>query len=181
MSSLKTPVLSKRVIPLDTTVSSDIVFPPDCASSILFSNCSINWARAFYMRSISSISPYLEKRCWSMVSADTCTNLLAGTPLGTVRMVPPPLWSSFLRIRPRRCIFETVLGFSGSFHIRALVLGRLPCYVGSCYGCAAAQTNSRLCLVLLGCHHHREVSVFASFEVWRDRRRIPTDQSMQIN
>ena len=65
-------------------------------------------------------------------------NLLAGPPVGIGILVPPPLRSG---IRPRRCIFETVLGFVETFQFWTLVLGILPCSVGSCQGCAAAQVK----------------------------------------
>ena len=67
--------------------------------------------------------------------------LLAGPPVGTERLVPPPWQSSFLKLRPRHCICETVLGFVGTFQLWALVIFRSPLSVGGCQGCAEAQTQ----------------------------------------
>ena len=61
--------------------------------------------------------------------------------MGIGRLLPPPWRSSFSRICPQRCIFETLFGFVGTLQFRALVLGRSPHSVGSCLGCAAAQTR----------------------------------------
>ena len=85
MSSLKITVCTSRVIPFDIIIASEIVWPPDPANSLPFSNCFISWYRgsagsygpiifnAFSPRSISSIALYLENRCYSMVCANTCT------------------------------------------------------------------------------------------------------------
>ena len=58
----------------------------------------------------------------------------------TGRLVPPPWLYAFLRLRPRRCICKKVLGFVVTFQFRVLVPGCYPCSVGSCQGCAVAQT-----------------------------------------
>ena len=47
MSSLKIPVCASRVIPFDIIIASEIVWPPDLAISLPFSNCSISRAREF--------------------------------------------------------------------------------------------------------------------------------------
>ena len=69
MSSLKVDFCDKRLIPLDTIISSEIVCPPACANYTPFSNCLIKRARgsagsqgsisftAFSSRSISYIAP----------------------------------------------------------------------------------------------------------------------------
>ena len=57
-------------------------------------------------------------------------NLWVDQPVGIGRLVPPPWRSSFSRLCPWRCIFETALGFVGTFQFWALVLGRSPYSVG---------------------------------------------------
>ena len=86
MPSLKIPVCAKRVITLYIIMESEIFWPPALANSLPFSKCSISPERgsvgsygliiliAFYLRLIYPIAPYLENRCFIMVSADTCTN-----------------------------------------------------------------------------------------------------------
>ena len=66
-------------------------------------------------------------------------NLWVDPPVGVVILVPSPWRSNFSRLCPRRCIFETALGFVRNFQFRALVLGRSLCSVGSRMGCAVAQ------------------------------------------
>ena len=61
--------------------------------------------------------------------------------MGIGRLVLLPCRSSFLRLCPRRYIFETSLGFVGNFQSRAHVLGRPPCSVGCHLGCAVEQTR----------------------------------------
>ena len=81
---IKIPVCASRVVPFDIIIALEIVWPPDLANYIPFSNCLISWDRcsvglycpiiltASSSRSILLIAPYLENRCCIMVSADTC-------------------------------------------------------------------------------------------------------------
>ena len=116
-----------------------------------------------------------------MVSTGTCTDPVSWYISGDRKTVSAAVTIWFLRLHLRRCILETVLGSVGTFQLRALVIGRLPCSVGNRQGCAAPQTKSCPCLVLPGCHCQRGVFVTASSEVLRHRHRIPTDQLMKID
>ena len=89
MSSLKINVCARRVIPFDIIMASEIVWPPTLENSLPVSNSSIVQDRgsagsydpiiltSFSLRSILSITPYLENICFSMVSADTGTKLVS--------------------------------------------------------------------------------------------------------
>ena len=66
-------------------------------------------------------------------------NLWVDPPVGIGRLVPPPWWYNFSWLGPRQYIFETALGFVGTFQFRALVIGHSPCSVGSCLGFAVEK------------------------------------------
>ena len=76
-----------------------------------------------------------------MVSADTCPNPVSWYTSWYRKTGSTALTIWFSRLCPQRCIYETALGFVGTFQFRALVLGCSPCSVGSHLGCAAAQTR----------------------------------------
>ena len=153
MLSFKIPVYSRKVIPFDIIIALEIFCPPSLATpppflTVWFVGLGVQRScmvliilNAFSLRLISSITPMLENRCCSMISAYTCRNLWVDPPVGIRRLVPQPWRYDFSRLCPRQYIFETTIGFVGTFQLRTLVLGRSPCSVDSLLGCAAAQTQ----------------------------------------
>ena len=147
-------IFSKRVIPLDTIITPKISFSPACAFYLPFSNCSINQAMVYAGKEILIIftefssmlifllphSLWIYAVAWLVLTPIQI--LSAGPQVGIGRMVTPPWRSTFLWIRPRRCIYWISLGVVEIFQFWVLVLGRLPLLEGNLLGCAAAQTRS---------------------------------------
>ena len=152
ISSLKIAVCVSRVIPFEIIIASEIVLPPNPADFPPFLTVQLfgigvhrgrmapsswlcfPWGRFRWL----PCSCKIYAAAW--LARTPVQNLWVDIPVRIRILVPSPWRSTFSRLRPRRCIFETVLGFVGKLQFRALVLGRSPCSVVSRLGCAEAQT-----------------------------------------
>ena len=153
MSTLKIPVCARKVIPFDIIRASDIFWPPALANSLPFYKCPISRARGsaesygliiltvFSSRSILLIDLYLEDRCCSMVSADTCTNPVSWSTSGGKKTGSTTVMICFLKAPSTAVHFQNSAWFCRKFSVPRACSWRSPYYVGSRLCCAVAQTR----------------------------------------
>ena len=126
----------------DIIMALEFVWTPYLEDCIPFSNCSISWARgsvgyygpiiltSFSSKLIESIALYLENRCSSMVSTDTCQKPVSWSTSGYSKTGSTAVVIFFFKALSMAVYFRNIAWFCRKFSVPSDCYWALPMLCG---------------------------------------------------